>query len=244
VLLLSLLRAEHGCRIWGLYPGCVARSACVLVLVLAAAAATACSGSRTVAATMRAAGCSYREATPYAPKHDANYHADFPTPAATPHWSTFPPSGGGHYRLWATWGFYRRPVNPALVVHNEEHGGVVIWWGPQVPAATVARLKRFYEEQPVGVFGTPLPGLGRRIALTAWTADPHWQGEPGLAYLAHHYGTGHVAICPRFDEHAFAAFRDAYRGHSPQGFPLADDRPGCGPDAGCPPKRSGQVTRK
>lgn len=193
-------------------------------------------GGRNVAAIMRAAGCTYRDAAPYPPKDAAtnnDYHDDFRTLTAVPHWSTFPPSGGGHYRLWATWGFYRAPVNPAMVVHNEEHGGVVIWWGPVVPAATVAQLERFYDRQPVGMFGTPIAGLGSRIALTAWTADPAWKGDPALAYRSHEYGTGHIAVCTRFDAKAFAAFRDAYRGKSPQGFPVSADRPGCGPEKSC-----------
>jgi uncharacterized protein DUF3105 len=208
----------------------------VLTAIVAAAAVIALSGGSSVAATMRAAGCTYRDAAPYPPKDEAttnNYHDDFPTLSAKPHWSTFPPSGGGHYRLWATWGFYRRPVNPALVVHNEEHGGVVIWWGTDVPQATVAELRAFYDQQPVAVFGTPIAGLGKKIALTAWTADPAWKGDPGLAYMSHFYGMGHVAVCPRFDQKAFATFRDAYRGKSPQGFPLTGDRPGCGPQTTC-----------
>jgi uncharacterized protein DUF3105 len=216
---------------WALLAGAVA-----LVFVAAAVAAlVAYSGRGSVAATMRAVGCTYRDVTPYPPKDSASddYHADFPTLSTPAHWSTFPPSGGGHYRLWAIWSFYRKPVNPRQVVHNEEHGGVIIWWGPKVPAGTVDELQAFYRKDPVGVLGTPIAGLGDRIALTAWTADPRWKGEPAFAYQQGYYGTGRIAVCPRFDEHAFARFRDAYRGHSPQGFPLEGDRPGCGPTRSC-----------
>ena len=208
-----------------------------LVFVAAAVAAlVAYPGSRSVAATMRAVGCTYRDVVPYPPRDEAtraDYHDDFPTLAAKPHWSTFPPSGGGHYRLWATWGFYRKPVNPAQAVHNEEHGGVIIWWGPKVPSSTVDELEAFYRKDPVGVLGTPIAGLGSKIALTAWTADPAWKGEPAFAYKNGHFGMGRIAVCPRFDEHAFARFRDAYRGRSPQGFPLDADKPGCGPTTSC-----------
>src|SRR5262249_29126617 len=143
-----------------------------------------------LAATMHAAGCTYRDVRPFPPKDAAaanNYHLDFPTLATKPHWSTFPPSAGGHYRLWANWGFYRRPVNPRMVVHNEEHGGVVVWWDPAAPMETVDRLKAFYDEQPVGVLGTPIAGLGTKIALTAWTVDPAWKGNVELAYSKHDY---------------------------------------------------------
>jgi len=213
--------------------GCIAAA----VVAAAASAAVLLSRGESVAATMRAAGCTYRDVAPFPPRDEAttnNYHDDFPTLATKPHWSTFPPSAGGHYRLWATWGFYRTPVNPRRVVHNEEHGGVVVWWDPSAAASTVDRLKAFYDEMPVGLLGAPIAGLGDRIALTAWTADPAWKGEPGLAYSKHFYGMGHIALCPRFDHKAFAAFRDAYRGKSPQGFPLALDAPGCGPETPCP----------
>jgi len=209
--------------------------------VLAAAAVAAVvvvlsSGSASVAETMRAAGCTYTDAVPYPPKDAAtlaDYHADVPTLSSKVRWKTFPPSGGSHFRLWAVWGFYTKPVNPRQVVHNEEHGGVVLWWGPVTPASTVAELRRFYDSQPVGVFGTPIAGLGDRVALSAWTADPSYEGDPGLAYRNGNYGIGHVAVCPRFDRHAFTVFRDAYRGHSPQAFPVAADAPGCGPTTSC-----------
>ena len=67
-----------------------------------------------------------------------------------------PPSGGAHYGLWAVWGFYRQPVNPRQIVHNEEHGGVIIWWGPQVPSSTVDKLESFYGQKPEAMFGTPI----------------------------------------------------------------------------------------
>ena len=215
----------------------------VLVAVVAGAlvgVVFATRGDESVAATMRGAGCTYRDVRPFPPRDAAtanNYHLDFPTLATKPHWSTFPPSAGGHYRLWAIWGFYRHPANPRMVVHNEEHGGVVLWWDPSATKAMVDRLKAFYDEQPHGVFGTPIAGLGPKLALTAWTVDPAWKGNVELAYSKHDYGIGRIAICPRFDQKAFAAFRDAFRGKSPQGFPLALDAPGCGPETTCPPKR-------
>ena len=122
------------------------------------------------------------------------------------------------------WGFYRQPVNPRQVVHNEEHGGVVIWWGPKVPSSTVDKLEAFYQQKPGGMFGTPYAALGDKIALTAWTADP---GK--TYYQPGDYGTGHIAICSSFDQKAFATFRDAFRGQGPEGIPLADDAPGMGP---------------
>jgi hypothetical protein len=206
----------------------MAAGAAAIVAVIAVIALLATSGgaSADVKSTMLAAGCTYRDVAPLPPKKDAtNYHADVPT-LTTPTaglWSTSPPSGGGHYGAWAVWGFYRTPVNPRQVVHNEEHGAVVLWWGPKVPAATVDKLEAFYNQEPDGVLGTPYASLGNKIALTSWT------GDTTRYYANHYYGMGHIAVCSTFDQKAFAAFRSAYRGKGPEGVPLSADKPGMGP---------------
>jgi hypothetical protein len=183
-------------------------------------------GNTDAKAAMLAAGCTYKDVKPLPPKKDpTNYHADVPS-LTTPTkglWSTSPPSAGAHYGLWAVWGFYRTPVNPRQVVHNEEHGAVVIWWGNKVPKSTVDQLESFYNQQPDGVFGTPYPALGDKIALTAWT------GNPTDYYRNGNFGMGHIAVCSKFDQKAFDAFRSAYRGNGPEGIPLSADEPGSGP---------------
>jgi hypothetical protein len=195
--------------------------------VIAFAGGSSKSASDSLKATMVAAGCTYRDVAPLNPTTKAGgYHADVPKLTTKVKWSTSPPSAGGHYAAWAVWGFYRAPVNPRQVVHNEEHGGVVIWWGPKVPASTVDRLEAFYDEKPAGMLGTPIASLGDRIALTAWTGDPARYASTPLGY----HGMGHIAICSRFDESAFRAFRDAYRGKGPEGIPLQYNEPGSGPN--------------
>ena len=178
-----------------------------------------------VASAMAAAGCTYVTKTVLPPIHKvpSGYHLDVPNLTSVVKWSTFPPSGGSHYQLWAVWGFYTQPVNPRQVVHNLEHGGVVMWWGPKVSQGTIDKLQKFYDGSPTGMFGTPIAGLGNKIALTAWTGDPTHYYQNG------YYGTGHLATCPKFDEKAFTAFRDAFRGHGPEGIPLSSDQEGTGP---------------
>jgi hypothetical protein len=209
---------------WALGAGAAA-----LVAIIALVAVLATSGSSkaaSVKSTMVAAGCTYRDVKPLPPKKDpTNYHADVPS-LTTPTkglWSTDPPSGGAHYGLWAVWGFYRTPVNPRQVVHNMEHGAVVMWWGSKVPTATVDKLAAFYQQQTDGMFGTPYPSLGDKIALTAWT------GDPNKYYVNGNFGIGHIAICSGFNQKAFAAFRSAYRGQGPEGIPLSNDEEGMGP---------------
>jgi hypothetical protein len=201
--------------------------AVALVAILATGKTNNASASsdKKVASAMAAAGCSIVTKPVLPPKHKvlSGYHVDVPKLTSKVTWSTFPPSGGSHYGLWAVWGFYTDPVNPRQVVHNLEHGGVVIWWGPKVPETTISQLRTFYDESPTGTFGTPIAGLGNKIALTAWT------GDPTRYYRNNHYGVGHLATCTRFDEKAFKTFRDAYRGHGPEGIPLSSDQEGTGP---------------
>ena len=205
----------------------VAAGIVVVALVAAggffAFAGSSSSGDKHVASLMEAAGCNYKTVKAYVPPgqgvHVNSLTKKFP-------WNTDPPSNGQHYPLWAVWGFYNQPVNPRMVVHNEEHGGVILWWGADVPASTVDQLRSFYNEQPDGTFGTPYAKLGSKVAISAWTGDPAKYTQNG------YYGQGHLAICPRLDSAtltAFEAFRKAYRGKGPEGIPLSLDEPGMGP---------------
>ena len=175
-----------------------------------------------VAAAMTSAGCTFKTVNGYVPggqTHVPSLTKKFP-------WNTTPPSNGQHYPLWAVWGFYTDAVNPRQVVHNEEHGGVILWWGSKVPASTVSKLQDIYNEEPDGMFGTKFPSLGSKVAITAWTGNPATYQQNG------DFGKGHIAVCPTFTsatEKAFQTFRDAYRGHGPEGIPLSEDEPGMGP---------------
>jgi Protein of unknown function (DUF3105) len=211
--------------LYGAAGAVVVAVAVVLIVVLAGSKSGKAAGSDTkVRTAMTAAGCTFTSKPVLPPKDKKNFHNDAPTPTTKVKWSTFPPSGGGHYALWAVWNFYIDPVPPAQVVHNEEHGGVIIWWGPKVSEATVSKLRSFYLDDPNSMLGTPIAGLGNKIALTAWV------GDPSRYYKNGYYGIGKLAICPRYDESAFKTFRDAYRGHGPEGIPTSANNPGSGPN--------------
>ncbi|MDX6516811.1 MAG: hypothetical protein QOH73_2477 [Gaiellaceae bacterium] len=181
------------------------------------------SSTESVSAALKAAGCTLRAVKPLPPKDGKNYHNDVPTLTTKVKWSTDPPSAGGHFGAWAVWNFYYEPVNPRMVVHNEEHGGMIMWWGPKVSGTDIDKMYGFYQEDPLGMLGTPYPSLGSKIALTAWTGDPSKYYQDG------NYGIGHIALCTHFDQKAFTAFRDAYRGKGPEGISLSQDVPGSGP---------------
>ena len=120
-------------------------------------------------------------------------------------YNSTPPTSGAHFGQPVIWGSYNDPVEPVQEVHNLEHGGIVVHYGSKVDAATRAQLQAFYDDSPNGMLLAPLPGLGARISLTAWT---------------------HLATCRTYDEEALAAFRSAYRGNGPERFRIGDLVPG------------------
>ena len=118
--------------------GFVGLIAAVLIVALAGGG----TGSAAVAKDMTSAGCSYRTVKGYVPAGQST-HVNSLTKKLP--WNTSPPSNGQHYPFWDIWGFYTQAQNPRKVVHNEEHGGVVVWWGPNVAAGTVEKLRLWYQ---------------------------------------------------------------------------------------------------
>jgi hypothetical protein len=165
---------------------------------------------------MRAAGCEYRTLPGLAA---GNHISD---PDATPEeWNSFPPTSGPHFGQWVIWGDYEEPVRLAEAVHNLEHGGIVMYYGDEVPDDQVAAVRRFYREDPTAMLLSPLPRLGNEIALTAWYAETQ-EGEDQLAGTSQ----GILAQCTAFDENAFETFRDAYRFQGPERIPPESLEPG------------------
>jgi hypothetical protein len=120
-------------------------------------------------------------------------------------YGSFPPTSGPHMPRWVRWGTYAQPVSELEAVHNLEHGGIVVQVGRGVAPATLRRIRAWVAASPNGMLLAPLPALGSRVALTAWTA---------------------LASCRGFDPAAFGAFRDVYRFKGPERFSPGDLAPG------------------
>jgi hypothetical protein len=138
-------------------------------------------------------------------------------------YNSFPPSSGPHYppgpKAPAVWGIYDTAADEVALVHNLEHGGVVVQYGDKVPQATIAQIATWYGDSPLGLLVAPLPPVDEvhaeppanyqsKIFVTAWT---------------------HVMTCSAFDEGAFDRFLDDYRGpqgDAPEKFPLESLQPG------------------
>jgi hypothetical protein len=169
------------------------------------------SGGQDAQAALEDAGCTLQSFKGVSRDHISD------SAARPKSWNSFPPTSGPHYVTPAVYGFYNDPVELARVLHGLEHGGVYILYGPKTPADTITELRRIYDEDPRGLVVAPVPELGDKIALGAWTS-----GNPGSAEV----GTGHLAMCTQVGDKAFNAFIDAFRGRGPEGTPLNLLQPG------------------
>ncbi len=156
------------------------------------------SSQESVEQAVGTAGCTFETYPDQGQQHVDSYDAKV-------NYNSFPPTSGTHHQTPVIWGAYDQAVPTVAEVHNLEHGGVIVHYGDKVDAATREQLRAFYDDSPNGMLLSPLPKLGNRISLTAWTK---------------------LATCERFDEKAFSAFRSAYRGNGPERFRVGDLQPG------------------
>lgn len=176
--------------------------------VLAIVLLTGADGGGDERAALESAGCTLQS---YPAMANVADHSDVPTLETKPKWNSSPPTSGPHYGLNAVWGSYDEEVPLVQTVHNLEHGGVVIHYGPDVPDAEVTALRDWYADlgDPNGLIISPLSTNEGRITLSAWTA-PETVSSSGAGEL------GWLASCQEFDADAFEAFIDAHRYKGPE----------------------------
>ena len=173
-----------------------------LVVVVGALALTGGSdSSSSVKSAMTDAGCTFNTYK----EQPASPHFTTDPPDKPFKYNSFPPSSGRHYSTPAIYDFYTEPVSKYAVVHNLEHGAVVVQWGDKVPKSEVAKIRAWWQNDARGIVAAPLPALGNKIAEVAWT---------------------HVAKCTRFDDGAFTKFRDTYQFKGPERVPPEAMDPG------------------
>jgi hypothetical protein len=136
-------------------------------------------------------------------------------------YNSFPPSSGPHYQSPAPWGIYEESIKQTILVHNLEHGGIVIQYGDVGPDA-VSELRSFYEDDPYGLVVAPFSKLGKKFALTAWN-EPVYPSGGDSDFKHVDPGNGYVLTCTKFDSKTFAKFRDTHRNKSGERFPSVKD---------------------
>ncbi len=117
-----------------------------------------------------------------------------------------PPSIGRHYQEWPDDDIYEEAPATSHVVHTLEHGRVLIWLRPNLPAEQLAQFKALYEEDPYHVIMLPREELKEPFAVTAWVGQ----------------STGHTLRCSELNDSswdAIRAFKEKYRDKAPEFVP-------------------------
>jgi hypothetical protein len=81
-----------------------------------------------------------------------------------------PPTSGNHWPVTAPWGISAEPVDDELLVHNLEHGGIVIEYDcPEGCQDVVDQLNALVSPYPVKLVLAPRANMKHMIAVTAWS---------------------------------------------------------------------------
>lgn len=112
-----------------------------------------------------------------------------------------PPTSGPHFASWAPAGIHREVVQDEYLVHNLEHGHIVIYYTPDTSrlsdesVAKITELTEEFDGQWDAVLAVPRPDMDVELTLTAWN---------------------HKMELDSFDEELIDAFVEAYRGRGPE----------------------------
>lgn len=121
---------------------------------------------------------------------------------------TNPPSGGAHYPIWANFGEITHPIPWPYLVHNEEHGAILLLYNcPQGCDDIVDQLRQVVTRapaDPICAAGVkrfviaPATDIPSKVAAAAWgnTLTSDCVDAPTFdAFVAAHYGNGPEIIC-------------------------------------------------
>jgi hypothetical protein len=116
-----------------------------------------------------------------------------------PEYSSNPPNSGWHWDTPQDWGIYTTQQFQEQLVHNLEHGGIVVQYN-SLSAADVQRLTDLVSRDSYHMILAPYPGLpaGERVAMTAWT---------------------HLQTCTGVDPNTIQSFVNAFRDQGPEKVP-------------------------
>ena len=87
-----------------------------------------------------------------------------------PRYAVNPPAGGDHQASAARAGVYKAASVPAdgLLVHSLEHGYVIAWHVPELPAEQLKQLEDYKNRHQGDVIVAERAGLPTPVAVTAW----------------------------------------------------------------------------
>ena len=116
-------------------------------------------------------------------------------------YKTNPPTSGPHYlERVAIWGSYNEETPKTTLVHNLEHGGIVIHYKDMSPKQ-IDQIAEFVDSYSDGVISNPNPSIDKPIVLTSWTK---------------------MQKCDRFSEDAVAGYVQLYCNKGPEKLTTCD----------------------
>jgi hypothetical protein len=131
------------------------------------------------------------------------------TGCGTNPYSTVPAASGPHWDPSgiANWGAYTTPQPETQLIHNLEHGGIVIWYDADaLTEEQVAELESYVEAQVA-------QGIGGRFKFIV---SP-WGGNEDLGGVVAVTAWRHLLVLETFDMDAIRGFADAnYLRHAPE----------------------------
>ena len=116
---------------------------------------------------------------------------------ASPSYTVDPPAGGDHLASAARGGVYAGDAVPpeGQLVHALEHGYVVAWHAPDLPAEQVEQLAAFEQRHDGDVIVAERAGMSTPVAATAW---------------------GQRLLCGEVEPEALDRFAEAHVGNGPE----------------------------
>lgn len=117
--------------------------------------------------------------------------------AGHPAYNSDPPTSGPHYELPAQPGFYTTPLAPEALVHNLEHGQIVIWYNPDADGLVLTQIEILAQQEQVATVAAPYEGVSgvTTLVITAWQ---------------------HSQACESPSQEVMDDFRRQFQGHSPE----------------------------
>jgi hypothetical protein len=155
------------------------------------------------AAAAKAAGCELKSNPGRARTHTTSLDDKVP-------YKENPPNSGRHFQTPAEDGLYYEAPPDEMVVHAQEHGRVVVWVKPSLPAEARKTIRALFDEDEYQMLVVPRANMPYAVAATAWSRDP----QPN--------GTGRTLGCDRWNDKivdAIRTFRDEHRSNGPEAIP-------------------------
>lgn len=126
------------------------------------------------------------------------------TGAAHEPYNSSPPTSGPHYATPAGTEFFAEQIPPEQLVHNLEHGQIVIWYAPDAPAEVQSQVEDLVVQETNATAAAPYPDIEApyQLVLSAWGASQACEKvsqEVVDDFRREYQGKGPEALTPPFD---------------------------------------------